>query len=52
MPLMMVILMVIGDNDNDDDDDDDDDLAGDAAGVGERQGFEGEKVGTTVGEGS
>ena len=32
--------------------DDDDDLAGDAAGVGERQGFEGEKVGTTVGEGS
>ena len=41
--MMMMMMMVIGD---------DDDLAGDAAGVGERQGFEGEKVGTTVGEGS
>ena len=43
-----MMMMVIGD----DVADDDDDLAGDAAGVGERQGFEGEKVGTTVGEGS
>ena len=49
MPLMMAMMMVIGD---DAADDNDDDLAGDAAGVGERQGFEGEKVGTTVGEGS
>ena len=47
--MMTMMMMVIGD---DDDDYDDDDLAGDAAGVGERQGFEGEKVGTTVGEGS
>ena len=33
-------------------DDDDRDLAGDAAGVGERQGFDGEKDGATIGAGS
>ena len=46
------------DHDHDDHDDDghddpdDHDLAGDAAGVGERQGFDGEKEGGTIGAGS
>ena len=40
------------DYDDDDDDHDGHDLAGDAAGVGERQGFDGEKEGATIGAGS